>query len=137
MLGRTSGKRKEGKENWWREVDVQEAFRIKKASFRRWSTQRDEQSRMAYKDAKRDTKKMVTKARQERYQKLYDDMLTKKGQKDVFRIAKQRDMASKEVQAVKMMKDEHGRVITSEKVKERWKEYFTKLLNEENERRAR
>ena len=37
-----------------------------------------------------------------------------------------------------MMKDEHGRVITSEKeVKERWKEYFAKLLNEENERRAR
>ena len=68
---------------------------------------------------------------------MYDDMLTKKGQKDVFQIPKQRDMTSKDVQAVKMMKDEHRRVITSEKVKERWKEYFTKLLNEENERRAR
>ena len=45
---------------------------------------------------------MVAKARQERYQKLYDDMLTKKGQKDVFRIAKQRDMANKDVQAVKI-----------------------------------
>ena len=85
-----------------------------------------------------DAKKMVAKARQERYQKLYNDMLTKKGQKDVFRIAKQRDVSSKDVQAVKMMKDEHERVITSEKeVKERRKEYFTKLLNEENERRAR
>ena len=76
---------------------------------------------MAYKDAKRDAKKMVAKARQGRYQKLYDDMLTKKGKKDVFLIAKQRDMASKDVQAVKMMKDEHGRVITSKKeVKEIW-----------------
>ena len=61
------------------------------ASIRRWSTQRYKQSRMAYKDAK----KMMAKARQERYQKLYDDMLTKKGQKDVFQIEKQRDMASK------------------------------------------
>ena len=57
VLGRTLGKRKEGKENWWWEDKVQEALRIKKASFRRWSTQRDEQSRMAYKDAKRELRR--------------------------------------------------------------------------------
>ena len=55
---------------------------------------------------------MVVKARQERYCKLCDDMLTKEGQKDAFRIAKQKDRSSKDVQVVKMMKDELGRVIT-------------------------
>ena len=51
-----------GKENWWQD-DVQEPLKIKKEAFKRWSTQRDKQSRMAYKDAK-----MVLKARQERSQ---------------------------------------------------------------------
>ena len=77
--------------------------KYKKEAFKRRSTQRDEQSRMAYKDAKRDAKKMVVKARQERYHKLCDDMPTKEGQKDAFRIAKQKDRANKDVQAVKMM----------------------------------
>lgn len=32
-----------------------------------------------YKDAKKDAKRMVAKARQERYQNMHDDMLTKGG----------------------------------------------------------
>ena len=44
---------------------------------------------MAYKNAKRDAK-MVVKAKQERYHKLCDDMLTKEVQKDAFWIAKQK-----------------------------------------------
>ena len=52
---------------------------------------------------------MLVKARQERYHELCNDMLTKEGQKDAFRIAKQKFRIIKDVQAVKMMKDEHGR----------------------------
>ena len=73
----------------------------------------------------RGAKKMVAKVRHERYHKVYKNMTTKEGQEDEFWIAKQRDKASKNVQAVKIMKNEHGKVITSEKeVKERWGKYF-------------
>ena len=102
-LVRKPGKRKEGKENWWWKDDVQEALTIKKKAFKRWSDQRDEQSKMVYKEAKRRARRIVAKARQERYQKLYD-MLTKEGQKAAFQIAKQRDRASKDVQMIKAVK---------------------------------
>jgi hypothetical protein len=45
---------------------------------------------------------------------------------------------SKDVQQVKVIKNEKGEVLMEEKlVKQRWKEYFDKLLNQENPRETR
>ena len=53
-------------------------------------------------------------------------------------MARQRDRAGKDVQDVRVMKDENGNVmISSEAVLNRWKEYFEKLINEENDREQR
>ena len=50
----------------------------------------------------------------------------------------QRDIAVKDVQHVRVIKDENGNVmISSEAVLKRWKEYFEKLMNEENNRDPR
>ena len=52
--------------------------------------------------------------------------------------AKQRNRAGKDVQHMRVIKDENGNVmVNSEAVLKRWKEYFEKLMNEENNREPR
>ena len=46
--------------------------------------------------------------------------------------------SGKDVQHVKIMKDEYGNVMVNpEAVLKRWKKYFEKLINEENDREPR
>ena len=72
------------------------------------------------------------------YDDLYARLETNKGQKELYRLARQRDRAGKDVQHVRVIKDENGNVmVNSEAVLKRWKEYFEKLMNEENKREPR
>ena len=69
------------------------------------------------------------------YDNLYARLETKEGEKELYRLARQRDRAGKDVQHVRVIKDENGNVmVNSEAVLKRWKEYFEKLMNEENNR---
>ena len=53
-------------------------------------------------------------------------------------MAKRRDRAGKDFQHVRVIKDENGNVmVNSEALLTRWKEYFEKLMNEENNRDPR
>ena len=72
------------------------------------------------------------------YDDLYARLETKEGEKELYRLARQRDRAEKDVQHVRVIKDENGNVmVNSEAVLKRWKEYFEKLMNEENNREPR
>ena len=56
----------------------------------------------------------------------------------MYRWARQRHQAGKDVQHVRVIKDKNGNVmVNSEAVLKRWKEYFDKLINEENNRDPR
>ena len=67
------------------------------------------------------------------YDDLYARLETKEGEKKLYRLARPRDRAGKDVQHVRAMKDENSNVmVNSEAVLKRWKEYFEKLMNEEN-----
>ncbi|KAK3540847.1 hypothetical protein QTP86_002349 [Hemibagrus guttatus] len=77
-------------------------------------------------------------AKQKAYEELYTRLDTREGEKDLYRLARQRDRDGKDVQQVRVIKDRDGRVLTSEEsVQRRWKEYFEELMNEENEREKR
>ncbi|KAG8231094.1 hypothetical protein J437_LFUL011062 [Ladona fulva] len=53
----------------------------------------------------------------------------------MLRIVKARDRASKDITSIRQMKDTSGVVLQEDdKIQSRWKEYFHKLLNEENPR---
>ncbi|KAK3528988.1 hypothetical protein QTP70_014117 [Hemibagrus guttatus] len=95
VLGVSSGRRKEDKETWWWNEEVQDSIQRKRLD-------------------------------------------TREGEKDLYRLARQRDRDGKDVQQVRVIKDRDGRVLTSvESVQRRWKEYFEELMNEENEREKR
>ena len=72
------------------------------------------------------------------YDDLYARLETKESEKELYRLARQRDRAGKDIQHVRVIKDENGNVmVNSEAVLKRWKEYFEKLMNKENNRDPR
>ncbi|KAK3546666.1 hypothetical protein QTP70_031407, partial [Hemibagrus guttatus] len=138
VLGVSSGRRKEDKETWWWNEEVQDSVQRKMLAKKKWDMDRTEENRQEYKGLQCRVKREVSKAKQEAYDKLYTKLDTREGEKDLYRLARQRDRDGKDVQQVRVIKDRDGRVLTSEEsVQRRWKEYFEELMNEENEREKR
>ncbi|KAK3546945.1 hypothetical protein QTP86_005335 [Hemibagrus guttatus] len=138
VLGVSSGRRKEDKETWWWNEEVQDSIQRKRLAKKKWDMDRTEENRQEYKELQRRVKREVSKAKQKAYEELYTRLDTREGEKDLYRLARQRDRDGKDVQQVRVIKDRDGRVLTSEEsVQRRWKEYFEELMNEENEREKR
>ena len=139
-LGVSSGKvnTRGNRETWWWNQEVQEAVKSKKEAKKLWDANRDEASKEVYKEAKKRAKQEVAKAKKAAFEDMYQRLETKDGANELFRIAKQRDRESQDVQHVRVIKNENGEVLMEEeKVKQRWKEYFDELLNQENPRETR
>ncbi|KAK3534427.1 hypothetical protein QTP86_015226, partial [Hemibagrus guttatus] len=138
VLGVSYGRRKEDKETWWWNEEVQDSIQRKKLAKKKWDMDRTEENRQEYKELQRRVTREVSKANQKAYDELYTRLDTREGEKDLYRLARQRDRDGKDVQQVRVIKDRDGRVLTSEEnVQRRWKEYFEELMNEENEREKR
>ncbi|MCJ8733950.1 hypothetical protein PDJAM_G00229570 [Pangasius djambal] len=138
VLGVSSGRRKEDKETWWWNEGVQDSIQRKRLAKKKWDMDRTKENRQEYKELQRRVKREVSKAKQEAYDEFYTRLDTREGQKDLYRLARQRDRDGKDVQQVRVIKDRDGRVLTSEEsVQMKWKEYFEELMNEENEREKR
>ncbi|KAK3506208.1 hypothetical protein QTP70_017142 [Hemibagrus guttatus] len=138
MLGVSSGRRKEDKETWWWNEEVHDSIQRKRLAKKKWDMDRTEENRQEYKELQRRVKREVSKAKQKAYEELYTRLDTREGEKDLYRLARQRDRDGKDVQQVRVIKDRDGRVLTSEESVQRgWKEYFEELMNEENEREKR
>ncbi|KAK3575295.1 hypothetical protein QTP86_023417 [Hemibagrus guttatus] len=126
----------EEKERFWSELD--EVMRV----FPRYPGEEVSQEEVGhgqeYKELRCRVKREVSKAKQKAYEELYTRLDTREGEKDLYRLARQKDRDGKDVQQVRVIKDRDGRVLTSEQsVQRRWKEYFEELMNEENEREKR
>ncbi|KAK3526708.1 hypothetical protein QTP70_032072 [Hemibagrus guttatus] len=153
VLGVSSGRRKEDKETWWWNEEVQDSIQRKRLAKKKWDMDRTEENRQEYKELQRRVKREVSKAKQKAYDELYTRLDTREGEssggpegltgpdgpplgeRDLYRLARQRDRDGKDVQQARVIKDRDGRVLTSEEsVQRRWKEYFEELMNEENER---
>ena len=138
VLGVTFGKRKGDKETWWSNEEIQESIKEKKEAKKAWDKIRKEYTKKIYKEKKSKAKKAVAMAKGRAYDDLYARLETKEGEKELYRLPKQRDRTMKDVQYVKVIKDENGNVmINLESVLKRWKEYFEKLTSEENNKDPR
>ena len=60
-------------------------------------------------------KKAVATANGRAYDDLYARLETKEGEKELYRLARQRDRAGKDVQHVSVIKDENGNVMINSK----------------------
>ncbi|KAI5724883.1 hypothetical protein M8J77_008337 [Diaphorina citri] len=136
ILGKTPGKGvPEDKEVWWWNSEVQEVVRTKKIKKRNWDLSGREQDKEEYLRAKKDAKRAVAQAKARAIDEGYKEIENNKGERKLLRIAKARDRASKDVTVVKQVKDNEGRVLQEhDQIRDRWKQYFENLLNEENPR---
>ncbi|KAI5085121.1 NACHT, LRR and PYD domains-containing protein 12 isoform X3 [Silurus meridionalis] len=130
VLGVTSGNRKVDKETWWWNKEVQESIWRKRLAKQKWDRQSDEKSRQEYKEMRQQVKRDVAKAKEKAYEELYERFNTKGGEKDLYRLARQRDRAGKDVLQVRAINDGDG-------VLRKWREYFEQQMNEENQRERR
>ncbi|KAI5614578.1 hypothetical protein C0J50_8916, partial [Silurus asotus] len=109
----------------------------KRLAKQKWDQQSDEKNRQEYREMRQQVKRDVAKAKEKAYEEMYERLDTK-GEKDLYRLARQRDRAGKDVLQVRAIKDGDGNVLTSkERVLSRWREYFEQLMNEENQRERR
>ena len=138
VLEVTFGKRKGDREKWWWNEKVQESIKDKKEAKKAWDKIRSENVKKIYKEKTSKAKKAVAMAKGRAYDNFYARLETKEGEKELYRLARQRDRAGKDVQYVRVIKDENGNVMVHlEAVLKIWKEYFEKLMNEENNRDPR
>jgi hypothetical protein len=133
-FGVTKGVKREAKETWWWNEKVQKAIKEKKEYFRRMHLDRNADNVERYKVAKKSVKRAVSEARGQMYDGLYQRLGTKEGEKDIYRMAKSRERKTRDIIQVKYNKDETERLlIKDEDIKNRWREYFDKLFNEDSE----
>jgi hypothetical protein len=58
----------------------------------------------------------------------------KEGEKNIYRIARTRERKTRDINQIKCIKDGTDRLLVKdEEIKDRWREYFDKLFNRENE----
>ncbi|KAK3534149.1 hypothetical protein QTP86_002297 [Hemibagrus guttatus] len=108
VLGVSSGRRKEDKETWWWNEEVQDSIQRKRLAKKKWDMDRTEENRQEYKELQCRVKIEVSKAKQKAYDELYTRLDTREGEKDLYRLARQRDRDGKDVQQKvdKIRKDE-------------------------------
>ncbi|KAK3546978.1 hypothetical protein QTP86_007433 [Hemibagrus guttatus] len=85
VLGVSSGRRKEDKETWWWNEEVQDSIQRKRLAKKKWDMDRTEENRQEYKESQRRVKTEVSKAKQKAYDKLYTRLDIREGEKDLYR----------------------------------------------------
>jgi hypothetical protein len=119
-FGVSKGSRREAKDIWWWNDEVQKAIKEKKDCFHRLYLDRSADNIEKYKMAKKATEGL--------YQRL--DM--KEGERDIYKMARIRERKTRDVDQVKCIKDGAGQLLVKdEDIKHRWQEYFDKLFNGE------
>ncbi|XP_042493140.1 uncharacterized protein LOC122072793 [Macadamia integrifolia] len=131
VLGLTKGGRHIPRKTWWWNNEVQAAIKIKKDCFKTWQRTKEPDDRARYHIARNDARKIVGKARAQKYDDLYENLNTKEGEKEIYRIAKIRERMIRDLDHVRYIKSEDGRVLVRNKdIMRRWGDYFCNLLNE-------
>ena len=91
-------------------------------------------AREEYKKIKKEAKRAVAEAKDKAFEAFYRELDSKEGEKLMFRLAKARERRTRDLDQVRYIKDEVGRVLVNEAdIRMRWQGYFRKLLNEKGD----
>jgi hypothetical protein len=133
VFGVSRGGKQEAKDTWWWSEEVQKAIKEKEC-FKRLHLDRSATNIESYKIVKRAAKRAVSVAKGQVYDELYQQLGTKEGEKDIFRLARIRERKTRDINQIKCIKDGTDQLLVKdEEIKDRWREYFDRLFNGEDE----
>ncbi|XP_047004490.1 uncharacterized protein LOC124622744 [Schistocerca americana] len=89
------------KETWWWNEEVQKFVKEKKDAKRKWDMSGSAEDGQAYKSAKKEAKRAVAKAKAESVREAYEQPQKSQDMRQLIRIGKSRDKASKNLTAIK------------------------------------
>ena len=113
---------------------MQRAINEKKECFKRLHLDNNAANIEGYKLAKRAAKRAVSVAKGKAYGDLYQRLGTKEGKEYIYRMARIRERKTWDINQIKCIKDGMDQLLVKDdEIKGRWREYFDKLFNGENE----
>ena len=133
VLGESKG-HKWNKESWWWNDDIQEKVKLKRASYKSLHVCKNDENKEKYKFAKKEVRRVISETKTKIFEEFYKRLDTKEGEKDIYKIARNREKKTRDLTQVKCIKDENENVLIDDnQIKDRWKRYFHNLFNEINE----
>ena len=137
VCGITKGKCRQ-RETWWWCDEVEKALESKRQKFKEWKKAKEcekDVKQSEYQAYRKEAKRCIARIQAEVMKKQAETLDSKEGRQNIFRIAKQKKKERKDITGgTNCLKGDNGELLVSEEqVSGRWREYFEKLLNEENE----
>ncbi|KAM1273924.1 hypothetical protein ACFX2H_023755 [Malus domestica] len=134
-LGESKGFAPHQKESWRWNEEVQTKVKAKKECCKILYKDKTDENGERYRRAKQEAKKAVREANLAAYDDMYKRLDTKEGELDIYKLARAREKKTRDLNEVRCIKDEDGKVLATENVvKDRWRGYFHNLFNEGHER---
>lgn len=134
VLGESRGFGPRDKESWWWNETVQDKVKNKRECFKTLQGCNNAESWARYRNARNETRKAVSEERAKAYEEFYKDLGTKNGERKIYKLAKNRERKTRDLDQVRCIKDEEGKVlVTDQNIKRRWETYFYKLFNDGQE----
>ena len=131
VVGWTKGKPRH-RETWWWNAAVELAVEKKKKAYKEWFKEKSIESLERYKTAKREARKEVAVAKGSKGKEIIESWKLEENPAQAFRVAKRLGRERQDIEGVKCLRTVSGKIVTSEEdIKERWKEYMEKVMNEE------
>jgi hypothetical protein len=114
VFGVTRENKREPKDTWWWNDDVQKTINEKKECYKRLHHNKSNKNIQKYKEARRNAKKSVSEAKERAYTELYRKLDMKEGKNDVYKITKLQERKIKNFNQVKCIKDEADRLLVKD-----------------------